>query len=119
MKRRIAFAIAILGVVLVGSQLARAWPRDVSITYAVDPDVVEIAVDYVQAGQAAESVRFRQLDAKTKLIQHTARLQPGVYEARITLYRAGGQGQEIGRKLVIPTDGPVRFDLRGPAEPPK
>ncbi|MDH4282605.1 MAG: hypothetical protein OEV36_08140 [Myxococcales bacterium] len=118
-KRRIAAAIALLGVLLVGSQLARAWPRNVSIRYAVEPDVTRVEVDYLQKGRAVASVRFRQLDGRTRLIRHAVRLQPGVYEVRITLYRSGDRREGLVRELAIPTDGLVRFDLASPARSPE
>jgi hypothetical protein len=114
-KRRIAATIALLGVLVVGSQLGRAWPRNVSIRYAVEPNVTRVEIDYLREGSAVASVRLRQLDGNTRPIRHAVRLQPGLYEVRITLYRSGDRREELVRELVVPTDGVVRFDLTSPA----
>ncbi len=95
-----------------GSQLAGVWPRNVDVAYTLDPGVTGIDVDYLQEGKAAASVRFRQPDAKTTLVRHTVRLEPGEYRARITVYRSDGGGVEHAKVLVVPTDGLTRFDLR-------
>jgi hypothetical protein len=111
-KRRVATAVAVLGVILVGSQLARVWPRNVEVSYALDPGVIEVDVDYLQEGEAVASARFRQPDPKTTVVRHTVRLQPGEYQARITVYRSDGPGVEHARVLVIPAEGLTRFDLK-------
>ncbi|MFW2386726.1 MAG: hypothetical protein ACN4G0_00195 [Polyangiales bacterium] len=116
MKRRIATLIAVVGAVIVGNQLAGVWPRDVEVAYTVDSTVDAIDVDYLQEGVAAASARFEQSEPKTSVIRHTVRLQPGEYQARIILYGPDGNGAEHVRRLLIPSDGLTRFDLRGTAE---
>ncbi len=111
-RRRIATVIAIIGLVLVASQLARRWPRNVEVAYSLDPGVTEVDVDYLQEGGAVASARFRQPDAKTAVISHTVRLQPGEYQARIRVYRSDGQGIEHLRVLLVPSEGLTRFDLK-------
>lgn len=111
-RRRIATAVAAVGVVLVASQLARVWPRDVEVAYALDPSITEIDVDYLQEGKAVASARFKQLDAKTTVVRHTVRLQPGQYQAQITVYRASGPGVAHTRVLLVPTEGLTRFELK-------
>jgi len=105
-------AVAVLGLALVAAQLARVWPRNVDVTYALDPGVTEVDVDYLQDGEAVASVRFGQPATKTKLLRHTVRLQPGEYEARITVYRPDGRAVEQAKVLLVPTEGLTRFDLR-------
>lgn len=111
-KRRIATLIAIIGLLVVGNHLAGIWPRDVEIAYAVDANVNGIAVDYLQEGDAVASVRFTQLAAKSTVLRHTVRLQPGAYEARIILYSPDGSGVEHRRRLQVPAAGLKRFDLK-------
>jgi hypothetical protein len=112
MRRRIATAISVVGIVLVGSHLARVWPRTVEVAYTLDPGIVAVDVDYLQDGEAAASARFRQPDAKTTAVRHTVRLQPGEYQARIAVYRADGPPIEHTRMLIVPADGLTRFDLK-------
>ncbi len=116
MKRRIATVIAVIGALVVGNHLASIWPRDVEVAYAIDPAVAEVDVDYLQGGDAVASVRFKQSDAKSTVIRHTVRLQPGEYELRITLYSANGQGIERHRRLQVPSEELTRFDLKETAE---
>jgi len=86
--------------------------RNVEVAYSLDPGVTELDVDYLQEGEAVASARFEQPKAKTVLFRHTVRLQPGEYEARITVYGPDGRGVEHGKVLVVPAEGLTRFDLR-------
>ena len=104
--------IAVIGIVLVGGQLARRWPRTVEIAYSIDPGVIELDVDYLQEDEAVASARFNQQEAKTTLIRHSVRLQPGEYQARMTVYGSDGRGVEHRQVLVVPAAGLTRFDLK-------
>jgi hypothetical protein len=112
MRRRIATVVAIIGAVLVGNHLASVWPRNVEVAYAHDPGIDELDVDFIQEGEAVASARFRQPDDQSTLIRHTVRLQPGEYQARITLYRPDSPAVEHQRVLLVPTEGLTRFDLK-------
>jgi len=103
--------IALVGAAFVGGVLAEVWPRDVEVVYSLDPGATTLDVDYLQEGEAVASARFRQLDAKTTLVRHTVRLQPGEYRAQITVYGPDGWGVEHAKVLVVPTEGLTRFDL--------
>ena len=115
-KRRIATLIAILGLLVVGNHLASIWPRHVEIAYTVDTDVTGIDVDYVQEGDAVASVRFTQPPVKSAVLQHSVRLQPGEYQARITVYSSDGSGVEHQRRFHVPAAGVNRFDLKEAAK---
>jgi len=112
-KRRIATAVALIGVVFVGNLLARAWPRSVEVAFTLDPGVTEVDVDYMQEGKAIASARFQQPDTTTTVVRHIVRLQPGEYQARITVYRADGPASEHAKVLSVPAKGLTRFDLKG------
>jgi hypothetical protein len=112
MKRRIATVIAVIGMVLVGGHLARVWPRTVEVAYSLGPGVVAVDVDYLKEGEAAASARFEQSDAKTTVVRHAVRLQPGEYQAQITVYRSDGPAIEHTRMLIVPADGLTQFDLK-------
>ena len=61
-RRRIATVIALIGVLFVGSLLARVWPRSVEVAFALDPGVTKVDVDYLQEGEAVASARFKPPD---------------------------------------------------------
>jgi len=107
----VAVVIAVVGTIYVLTHLGGVWPRQVTVLYALDPRAVELDVDYVQAGEVVSSARFRPNDPTSAVIRHRVRLQPGAYEARITVYRADGRGEEQSRALLVPAEGPIRFDL--------
>ena len=74
--------------------------------------MIGLDVDYLQEEEAAASARFKQQDPKTTLIRHAVRLQPGEYQARMTVYRSDGRGVEHQRVLLVPSEGLTRFDLK-------
>ena len=111
-RRRIAAAIAIVGVVVVVNRLADVWPRNVSVAYELGPGVTELDVEYVQDGEALAGARFRQPNKKTNLFSHSVRLQPGEYRVRITLRGAETPALLEMRTLTVPSQGVAHFDLR-------
>jgi len=115
-RRRVATAVAVIGVFFVGSQLAGVWPRNVEVMYMVDPGLAEVDVDYLQDGEAVASARFR---TATTVIRHAVRLQSGEYQARITVYESADRVVEHTRVLVVPSDGITRFDLRRATHQPE
>ena len=115
-RRRIATLVALVGLLVVGNHLSSIWPRDVEIAYTIDTDVTGIDVDYVQEGDAVASVRFTRPPAKSAVLRHTVRLQPGEYQARIDVYASDGSGVEHQRRLQVPAAGESRFDLKKTAK---
>ncbi len=111
-RRRIATVIAVIGVAFVGSGLARVWPRDVEIVYAVGPEIRGLDVDYLQGGEAVASVRFRQTEPKAASFPHVVRLQPGEYQIHITLYGQDGSATEQDRRIGVPAAQVTRIDLK-------
>ena len=102
-------AIALIGVVFVGSLLAGVWPRDVEVAYRLGPGVTELDVDYLQEGEAVASARFEPRDTKMAVVRHTVRLQPGEYEVRFLVYGPDGRGVERAKVLIVPAEGLTRF----------
>ncbi|MEM7434925.1 MAG: hypothetical protein AAF436_07220 [Myxococcota bacterium] len=113
-RRRLATAVALVGIAVVGGQLAKAWPREVEVAYRPDIGVHRLDVDIVLDGEAIASARFRRLPDDTTDVLHTVSLPPGQYEARITVYGPDGAGTEHLRALTVPAAGLVRVDLRSP-----
>lgn len=113
-RRRIATAIAVIGIVIVAGRLGQVWPRDVEVAYEVAPTIEEVDADYLQSGSPVASVRFDRNPEKTRPFRHIVRLQPGEYRVHITLYGRDGSAEERVRTLSVPTSGLTRFDLRRP-----
>jgi len=111
-RKRLVIVIAVVGLAVVGGQLARVWPRDVEVAYQPGPEVRRVDVDIVQEGEAVTSARFKRAAGDRSAFFHTLSLQPGQYRARITVYGPDGRGIEHSRPLVVPADGVTRFDLR-------
>ena len=111
-RRRVATVIALIGIIVVTQRLAARWPRSVEVSYEVNPDITELDVDYLDGDGAVVSARFKQPDSKTTVFHQNLRLQPGEYRALVTLYRAQGLATEHTRRLIVPSEGAVRFDLR-------
>ncbi len=111
-RKRLAAVIAVVGLAVVGSQLARAWPRDIEVAYQTGPEVRRVDVDIVQDGKAVVSARFNRATGDDGAIFHELSLQPGQYRARITIYGPDGRGIEHSRPLTVPAEGLTRFDLR-------
>jgi len=112
LRRRLATVVALVGVAVIGGQLARAWPREVEVAYRTTRAAQRLDVDIVLDEEAVASVRFRRPPGFEGLFVHKVTLQPGEYEARITVYREDGRGIEHRRVLFVPSDGQTRFDLR-------
>ena len=111
-RRRLATAIALIGIAVVAQRLAAQWPRSVEVSYEVAQDITELDVDYLDGEEAVVSARFKQPDSKTTVFRHIVRLQPGEYRALVTLHWTEGPATEHTRRLVVPAEGVVRFDLR-------
>ena len=111
-SRRLATVVAIVGVAVVGTQLASVWPRDVSIAYELSPEVERLHVDYLQEGEAVASVRWAQGSAKAFVFRDTVRLQPGEYQIHITLYGPQNRATTTRRPLHVPSAGVTRIDLK-------
>lgn len=111
-RKRLATVIAVVGLAVVGGQLARAWPQEVEVAYQPAADVRRVDVDIVHDGEAVASVRFQRAADDDDAFFHTLNLQPGQYRAQITVYGSDGRGIEHSRPLTVPAHGLTRFDLR-------
>ena len=111
-SRRLATVVAIVGIAFVGRHLASVWPRDLSVAYEVAPEVERLDVDYLQEGEAVASVRFAKRAEDSPVFRDTVRLQPGEYQVHLTLYGARDEAATALRRLVVPTHGLTRIDLK-------
>ena len=111
-RKRLATVVAVVGLAVVGGQLARIWPRDVEVVYQPGPRVLQVDVDILQDGQAVVVARFNHAAGDGSTFSHTVSLPPGEYRVHITVYGPDGGGIEHSRLLIVPADGLTRFDLR-------
>lgn len=110
--RRVASLVALIGIAVVAGYMVKVWPRKLAVRYLFPPDVARFDVDYTLEGEAMLSARFVTEGHETGSLSHELELQPGEYEAQITVYDADGIGVLVSRPLIVPADGEVRFDLR-------
>ena len=82
-RKRLATVIAVVGLAVVGGQLARAWPREVEVAYQPGPEVRRVDVDIVQEDVAVASDRFHRALGGDGAFFHTLSLQPGHSRTRI------------------------------------
>ena len=116
-RRRIATLVAVVGVAVVTHRLATVWPRNIDVEYEVGPGVVALDVDYLEDGEAVSSARFSLSGGKPERFRDSLRLQPGQYQALITIYVSEGPAREVARQLFVPAEGLIRIDLRGARAP--
>ncbi len=112
-RRRLATLVALVGVVLVGTKLSGAVPRDVAIEYRLGEhrDVEEVRIAYVLNGEEVIGVRFEGPGAR---LSHEVSLAPGRYRIEALVREAGAQ-RVVRRALRVPAAGVVTIDLsRGP-----
>ena len=111
-RKRLATIVAVVGLAVVGGQLARVWPRDVEVAYQPGPRTLRVDVDILQDGEAVVVARFNRAAGDGSTFAHTVSLPPGEYRVHITVYGHDRGGIEHSRLLIVPTDGLTRFDLR-------
>ena len=110
-RRRIATIIAVIGIFVVARTLAQAWPRETPIIYDVGPNIGELDVDILQEGEAVLSTRFQRSAERRPRFTHEPKLRPGRYQLHILVRDRDHSTFEEVRTLVVPTEGPARFDL--------
>lgn len=111
-RKWLATLVVVVGLVVVGAQLARVWPRDVEVVYQADPGTNRLDVEVLRDGEAVKSARFTRSAGDARPFVHTISLQPGEYQAHITAYGPEGHGVEHSQRLVVPGDGSIRLDLQ-------
>jgi len=112
-RRRLARFVILVGLIVVGTQIFQASPRETEIRYGLGPrhdDVVELRIAYAVEGEEAVGARFRFEDGAPRSVRHTVELHPGRYEVRADVMERGGQ-RSVERALRVPADGVVHIDL--------
>jgi hypothetical protein len=109
-KQRIARLVGLTGVLLVGSQLLRAAPRDVEVELKLGPahrQFVEVRVAYVQQGEEVHGVAYKFPDGAPGLLHHSVQLPAGEFEVHTELTPPRGRILANIDRLQAPSDGRV------------
>ena len=112
-RKRLAPAVVIAAVAVVGNVLLGAFPREVTIRYDLGPAhaaVTEARIAYTLSGEEVKGVRYGYESGAPAFITHTLELSPGRYEVVASLWE-GERQRRIVRPLTVPTEGQVRMVL--------
>ena len=129
-RPRIARAVAIGGLLIVGGTVARSAPREVSLRYdlgAAHMDIDRVEITYLTDGEAVQRVTLRYPGGAPRAIDHHVRVAPGRYDVELRLHGAPGEpdgdrgrgGTNRARAFFdAPADGVVRITPRRDMETP-
>lgn len=113
-RRRVASAIAVAAVLVVGFELWKSYPRETEIRVALGAGhekVVELGVRFHQDGDEMHGVRLSFPDGAPRLVPCLVRLGPGRYRVAVELRLGDGRRLSFERALTAPADAPVRFEV--------
>jgi len=113
-RRRLAPLVLVLGLVVVGSKLFAAVPRETDIRYDLGPsheEVRELRIAYELEGSAFRDVVLRYPGGAPRTVRHELDLEPGRYEIEVMLVRDDGARSEVRRALRAPAEGVVHVGL--------
>ncbi len=100
--------VLVIGAVVVGGQIEGAYPRDVTVRYAVPPGIEELRIAYLSGDAEVTAVR---IDHPSDVVRDEVSLSPGRYRIEAVLRREG-DSRLLTRALRVPSEGQVRIDLR-------
>lgn len=112
-RRRIAPAIAVAAILVVGGSMMSGVPREVHVRYSLGPahsDIQELRIVYVIEGETVKGVRFDYPEGAPERVNHRIELPPGRYTIEATLIGESGRF-ELRRALVVPAEGRVDVEL--------
>ncbi|MCB9613401.1 MAG: hypothetical protein H6721_28790 [Sandaracinus sp.] len=112
-RRRLAFLVLAVGIVVVGGAIGDAMPRDVHLRYAFGPEhdaLREAHVAFLLEDEEVQSARFARAGGFPDRMDHEVSLAPGRYRVEATL-RTDASSRRVERALRVPTDGVVLLDL--------
>ncbi len=112
-RRRVAPAIALAALLVVGGSMMSGVPRDVHIRYDLGPahaEVRSLRIAYTLEDETVKGVRFDYPEGAPSRVNHRLELPPGRYRVEATLEGEGGHF-EIRRALDVPTEARVDIEL--------
>src|SRR6185436_3345008 len=91
-RRRLAPAVLVLAVVVIGAEMARGVPRETSVHVRLaEPEGVrEVGIDYLGSNGSTASARFAFPHGAQPRLDDTRELAPGHYTLRVDIRRADG-----------------------------
>lgn len=104
----------LIGALVVGGVVARAYPRDVALRYDLGADHaqwVEARLSYSQDRDEMAGVTFRQPEGMPDRLRHEVELSPGRYRVAATLVDGDGNARRVERSFDVPAEGLIRIDL--------
>ncbi len=113
LRGRLLPLLAVVAVVVAGSRLSKAVPREVSLRYDLGPDhalLTEARIGYRRDGEEVQAVRFTYDEGAPEIVSHHVSLSPGRYEVVADLL-GQGPSRSFERTLDVPADGTVRLRL--------
>jgi hypothetical protein len=121
-RRRLASAIVVAAVLVVGFELWNSHPRETEIRVALGAghrNVVGLGLRFVQEGEEMHGLRLAFTGGAPRVVPCMVRLGPGRYRVRGELRLGDGRRIEFERALNAPADGPVRIEVEPSAAPGK
>jgi hypothetical protein len=112
-RRRLLPLLVVVAVLVMGSRLAGAVPREVSMRYELAPrygTLEEARIGYRLDGEEVKAVRFAYAEGAPSVVHHEVTLSPGHYEIVADVVHEGVASRFI-RTLEVPADGVVRVRL--------
>ena len=104
----------LIGALVVGGVVARAYPRDVALRYDLGADHdqwVEARLSYSGDEGEMAGVTFRQPEGLPDRLDHEVELSPGEYRVTATLVDDDGQAVQVERSFEVPVEGVMTIRL--------
>ncbi len=103
-----------IGALVVGGVVVRAYPRDVAFRYDLGADhrgLVEVQLTYSGDEGEVAGVSFREPEGMPERLDHQVELSPGHYQVAATLMDGDGATRRVERSFDVPSQGVLRIDL--------
>jgi len=113
-QRRVAKGALLIGALVVGGVVARAYPRDVVLRYDLGTShrsLVEVQLSYAGDDGEVAGVSFREPGGMPEQLDHRVELSPGHYRVAATLFDGEGAARRVERPFDVPSEGVIRIDL--------
>ena len=112
-RQRAAPFVLVVAALVVGGMVFRAYPREVSLRYALGPDHAEVhdlRLSYQQDDEEVRGVRFHYEGGAPAHVYHSVQLTEGRYVIEAEL-RGPNVARDVSRALMAPAEGRVRVRL--------
>jgi hypothetical protein len=114
-RRRLVGAAVMIGMLVVGAQLARQLPTDTHIRYDLGPDhaeVKEVRVAFLHGDETTvRSITRRFPNGAPETFDDTVALTRGTYRVHALVMSKDGDINGILRGIRLPVEGTVNIDL--------